>query len=78
MIDHVCSTTRIERLTGAARVTNPASRRVLVKCGFQFVDQGMIVSRGAGGPVSVDRVALDRSTWCALERWGQMSCLVSA
>jgi RimJ/RimL family protein N-acetyltransferase len=78
MIDHVFSTTRIDRLTGAARVTNPASRRVLVKCGFQFVDQGMIVSRGAGGPVSVDRFALERSTWCALKRWGQMSCLVSA
>ena len=40
MIDFVFSATPITRLTGAARVTNPASRRVLVKCGFQFLDQG--------------------------------------
>ena len=67
-----------DRLTAAARVTNPASRRVLVKCGFQFVEQGMIHSRGAGGAVSVDRFAIDRSTWRALKQWGRMTCLSSA
>ena len=70
-VDFVFSSTPIERLTAAARITNPASRRVLVKCGFQFVDQGMIQSRGAGGAVSVDRFMLDRSTWRALKRWGR-------
>ncbi|MAA99325.1 MAG: GNAT family N-acetyltransferase [Stappia sp.] len=78
MVDHVFSTTPMHVLAGAARVTNPASRRVLVKCGFQFSDQGMISSRGAGGPISVDRFMLDRSTWRALKRWGRNSCLESA
>lgn len=78
MVDHVFSTTPLNALAGAARVTNPASRRVLVKCGFQFSDQSMISSRGAGGPISVDRFMLDRSTWRALKRWGRNSCLESA
>lgn len=38
----------------------------------------MISSRGAGGPISVDRFMLDRSTWRALKRWGRNSCLESA
>jgi len=73
MIDFVFSATPLTRLTAGARITNPASRRVLVKCGFQFVEQGMIHSRGAGGAVSVDHFALDRSTWTALKRWGRAS-----
>lgn len=78
VVDHVFTLPGIDRLVAAARVTNPASRRVLVKCGFQFVDQGMLHSRGAGGPVSVDRFAIDRSTWRALKQWGRMTCLTSA
>ena len=78
VVDHVFAMQGADRLTAAARVTNPASRRVLVKCGFQFVEQGMIHSRGAGGAVSVDRFAIDRSTWRALKQWGRMTCLSSA
>lgn len=77
MVDHVFSATPIQVLAGAARITNPASRRVLVKCGFQFTEQGMISSRGAGGAVSVDRFMLDRGTWRALKQWGRMRCLTS-
>jgi RimJ/RimL family protein N-acetyltransferase len=78
VVDFVFAKTPTERLAGAARVTNPASRRVLVKCGFQYADQGMMVSRGAGGPVPVDRFLLERSTWRALKQWGRDTCLEHA
>ncbi|GGF02695.1 N-acetyltransferase GCN5 [Stappia taiwanensis] len=73
VVDFIFCSTGTSRLIGAARVTNPASRRVLMKCGFHLLDQGMIHSRGAGGPVAVDRFGLDRSTWLALKRWGKVS-----
>lgn len=70
LVDHVFDTTPIARLEANVRVINPPSRRVLVKSGFQYRDQSMLVSKGAGGSVPVERFFLDRSTWDALKQWG--------
>ncbi len=48
-------------LTACARVSNPASRRVLEKCGFQWTDVGLLRIRAIGSSVPVDRFLLERS-----------------
>jgi len=71
LVDHAFTYHDIEELQGSCRVTNPASRRVLVKSGFQFRDQAMIRSIGAGGSVPIERYTLERAVWKSLKGWGQ-------
>lgn len=71
LVDHAFNYTNVDELTGACRVTNPASRRVLVKSGFQYRDQSMMRSVGAGGSVPIERYALDRTVWASLKAWGK-------
>lgn len=70
VIDYVFSQTEIGVLAGAARVVNPASRRVLEKCGFQWCGVGLCQVRALGASVPVDRFQLDRRTWASLRAWG--------
>ncbi len=60
-------------VAGAARVANGASRRVLEKCGFQFVGQGMGPSLFFRGMVPVDRFRLERRVWQSLKEWRDAS-----
>ncbi len=69
VIDYAFGDCGIAALSGACRVSNPASRRVLVKCGFQRAGLGMILSRAEGGQVSVERYRLERSIWQSLKGW---------
>lgn len=55
-------------LSFTCRVTNPAGRRVVEKCGFQWAAQDLAPA-SAGAVVAVDRFRLDRSTWESLRRW---------
>jgi RimJ/RimL family protein N-acetyltransferase len=71
LVDHAFTYGAMNELTGACRVTNPASRRVLVKSGFQYRDQSMIRSVGAGGTVPIERYNLERAVWSSLKRWGR-------
>jgi len=71
LVDHAFTYHDIEELQGSCRVTNPASRRVLVKSGFQYRDQAMIRSVGAGGSVPIERYTLERGVWKSLKGWGQ-------
>ncbi|MBN9668701.1 GNAT family N-acetyltransferase [Roseibium aggregatum] len=71
LVDHAFTYTDAHELQGSCRVTNPASRRVLVKSGFQYRDQAMIRSVGAGGPVPIERYSLERTVWDSLKGWGQ-------
>lgn len=71
LVDHAFTYHDIDELQGSCRVTNPASRRVLVKSGFQFRDQSMIRSLGAGGSVPIERYTLERAVWSSLKDWGQ-------
>ncbi|PVB60735.1 GNAT family N-acetyltransferase [Labrenzia sp. 011] len=71
LVDHAFTCHEIDELQGSCRVTNPASRRVLVKSGFQYRDQAMIRSVSAGGSVPIERYTLERTVWKSLKGWGQ-------
>ena len=61
-----------DTLSAGARVTNPASRRILEKCGFQWTGVGLCRIRALGSSVPVDRFRLERGIWTALKSWGPM------
>ncbi len=70
MVDLAFKATDRERVNASCRVVNPASRRVLEKCGFQRSESGMIQSLAANSSVPVDYYVLDRTTWISLKSWG--------
>ena len=70
MIDHIFTDTDADAIQSAARVTNPPSRRVLEKCGFQWSGVGLCRIRAIGSSVPVDRFRLERGIWTALKSWG--------
>jgi RimJ/RimL family protein N-acetyltransferase len=68
LVDLAFQSTSIQVLHASTRVINPASRRVIHKCGFQYAGQGMLNSIVAG-QVPVERYRLDRKTWTSLRNW---------
>ena len=60
-----------EQLQAGARVTNPASRRVLEKCGFQWTGVGLCRIRAINSSAPIDRFRLERGIWSALKGWGK-------
>jgi RimJ/RimL family protein N-acetyltransferase len=68
IVDIAFKATDIDELYASTRVINPGSRRVIQKCGFRYLGQGMIDSLAAGR-VAVDRYLLDRKTWVSLRTW---------
>jgi RimJ/RimL family protein N-acetyltransferase len=72
VIDHAFGDPGCERLQGRARVSNPASRRVLEKCGFQWTGVALTRVRALASSVPVDRFRLDRGLWTSLKSWGQV------
>ena len=70
VIDHIFADASREQLLGCCRVSNRASRRVLMKCGFQLVGAGMNDSRVLSGLVPVEEFLLERSVWRSLKKWG--------
>jgi hypothetical protein len=52
-------------------VTNPASQRVLRKCGFSYESSGLVAMKARGGLFPVDRFRLDRKVWRSLKGWGE-------
>jgi RimJ/RimL family protein N-acetyltransferase len=70
VIDYAFETLEIERVISAARVTNPASRRILEKCGFQWTGVALYRMRALGSSTPVDRFRLDRHVWSSLKNWG--------
>ena len=69
LVDACLSYSTVPRIHASARVVNPASRRVLEKCGFQYEGQGMENAPARGGMVSVDHFCLARTTWLSLKGW---------
>jgi RimJ/RimL family protein N-acetyltransferase len=67
LIDHAFGTLGYERLLGGARVSNPASRRVLEKCGFQWTGVALTRIRALASSAPVDRFRLDRALWASLK-----------
>jgi RimJ/RimL family protein N-acetyltransferase len=69
LIDTIFSYTEMEEIEASARVINPSSRRVLEKCGFQFLTSQMMELPELKGGVPVDTFVLQRSTWESLKDW---------
>ena len=77
IIDHVFTDLDCEAIQSAARVTNPASRRVLEKCGFQWTGAGLLRIRALSSSAPIDRFRLDRGLWASLKSWGASKRVVA-
>ncbi|MGB7259220.1 MAG: GNAT family N-acetyltransferase [Pseudolabrys sp.] len=72
VIDYAFTDLDHESLNAGARVTNPASRRVLEKCGFQWTGVGLYRIRAIKSSAPVDRFRLERGIWSAIKGWGRL------
>lgn len=71
VIDYAFTDLDHEALQAGARVTNPTSRRVLEKCGFQWTGVGLCRIRAIKSSAPIDRFRLERGIWSALKGWGR-------
>ena len=76
VIDHAFTALGHEAVQAGARVTNPASRRVLEKCGFQWTGVGLYRIRALASSAPIDRFRLDRGIWASLKSWGRAKRVV--
>ena len=58
-----------DHLYAGARVTNPASRNVLEKCGFQWSGVQLHRFLALGSSTPVDCFRLSRGVWASLKSW---------
>ena len=65
LIDYAFTVGDHAALRAGARVSNPASRRLLEKCGFQWDGVGLIRIHSIGSSVPSDRFILSRENWLA-------------
>jgi RimJ/RimL family protein N-acetyltransferase len=72
VIDYAFGDLRYETLQSGARVSNPASRRVLEKCAFQWTGVRLTRIRAIHSAAPVDRFRLDRGLWLSLKAWGRV------
>jgi RimJ/RimL family protein N-acetyltransferase len=72
LIDHAFGDLGHDALAAGARVSNPASRRVLEKCGFQWSGVGLYRIRGINSSAPLDRFRLDWRLWASLKAWGRV------
>jgi RimJ/RimL family protein N-acetyltransferase len=72
VIDYGFGDLRHETLQAGARVSNPASRRVLEKCAFQWTGVRLTRIRAIRSAAPVDRFRLDRGLWLSLKAWGRV------
>ncbi len=70
LIDHAFGHLGHDALLARARVSNPASRRVLEKCGFQWTGVGLYRIHAIRSSAPLDRFRLDRTIWASLKGWG--------
>jgi RimJ/RimL family protein N-acetyltransferase len=72
LIDYAFGDLGHDTLDAGARVSNPASRRVLEKCGFQWSGVGLYRIRAIKSSAPLDRFRLDRGLWASLKAWGRV------
>jgi RimJ/RimL family protein N-acetyltransferase len=70
LIDYAFTELDHAALQAGARVTNPASRRILEKCGFQWTGVGLCRIRAIASSAPIDQFRLDRGLWMSLKSWG--------
>jgi RimJ/RimL family protein N-acetyltransferase len=73
VIDHAFGDLGCAAMLGRARVSNPASRRVLEKCGFQWIGVGLYRIPALASSAPADRFRLDRSLWASIRSWGKVN-----
>jgi RimJ/RimL family protein N-acetyltransferase len=71
LIDFAFGYLEYETLQAGARVSNPASRRVLEKCAFQWTGVRLTRIRAINSAAPVDRFRLDRGLWASLKAWNE-------
>ena len=76
LVDHAFGDLEHETLISGARVNNPASRRVLEKCGFQWTGVRLSRIRAINSAAPIDRFRLDRGLWASLKSWGHANRVV--
>jgi len=69
LVDTVFENSAVAAIAASVRVVNPASRRVLEKCGFRGEGVGLEAFPARGGVFPVEHVRLDRRTWASLKGW---------
>jgi RimJ/RimL family protein N-acetyltransferase len=72
VIDHAFGVLGHDCINAGARVTNPASRRVLEKCGFQWTGVGLYRIRAIASSAPIDRFRLERGIWQSLKAWREV------
>jgi RimJ/RimL family protein N-acetyltransferase len=70
LIDYGFTELGCTALQAGARVTNPASRRILEKCGFQWTGVGLCRIQAIASSAPIDQFRLDRGLWRSLKSWG--------
>jgi RimJ/RimL family protein N-acetyltransferase len=69
MIDFSFEEFDIAQLISGARVSNPSSRNILEKCGFQWSGVELHRFEALGSSTPVDRFRLSRGVWTSLKSW---------
>jgi RimJ/RimL family protein N-acetyltransferase len=72
VIDYAFTELDCAFLNAGARVTNPGSRRVLEKCGFQWTGVGLYRIRAIASSAPIDRFRLERRIWESLKSWREV------
>ena len=70
-IDFTFEEFEVEQLISGARVTNPSSRNILEKCGFQGSGVELHGFEALGSSTPVDCFRLSRSVWSSLKNWSR-------
>ena len=73
VIDYFFEAFSLDHLHAGARVTNPTSRNVLEKCGFQWSGVELHRFEALGSSTPVDCFRLSRSIWSSLKNWASAS-----
>jgi RimJ/RimL family protein N-acetyltransferase len=71
VIDYAFTELEHQALQAGSRVTNPSSRRVLEKCGFQWTGVGLYRIKSIKSSAPIDRFRLERGIWSAIKAWGK-------
>jgi RimJ/RimL family protein N-acetyltransferase len=72
LVDFAFADLECAELHAGARVTNPASRRVLEKCGFEWTGIKLQRIHALNASVPSDRFRLDRARWASLRNSGKV------
>jgi RimJ/RimL family protein N-acetyltransferase len=73
LIDFAFTDLECTELRAGASIRNPASRRVLEKCGFQWTGVTLQRILAINASVPSDRFRLDRDLWASLRSWDNMN-----